>query len=187
MQRTGATRVKNKLEEQIVDPRFFRKYLDLVIEAEQTPTYDANFIKDYMTKYHLKPGEKLHPDYENHLNSYDKFELKKIPLDSIPSELGGLDKTKVQNYKTQSTSTAPPIVYNGTDNHILDGYHRVNAAKERGDSHIMAYVGTRKPPIDMKSAGIKGGGGSGGVGVPDTRDMHLGAELDPKAMMARNK
>ena len=166
---------------------FFRKYADLIVEAEKTPIYDVNFIKDYMTKYHLKPGEKLHPDYEDHLNTYNKFELKKIPLDSIPSKLGGLDKTKVQNYKTQSTSTAPPIVYNGTDNHILDGYHRVNAAKERGDAHIMAYVGTRNPPADMKSAGVKGGGGSGGVGVADTKQMQLGAELDPKAMMQRNR
>ena len=29
------------------------------------------------------------------------------------------------------------------------------------------------------------GGGSGGAGVSDTREMQLGAELDPKAMMKR--
>jgi len=31
-----------------------------------------------------------------------------------------------------------------------------------------------------------GGGGSGGGGVSDTRDMQMGAELDPKAMMQRS-
>ena len=31
----------------------------------------------------------------------------------------------------------------------------------------------------------RAGGGSGGVGVSDTREMQLGAELDPKAMMKR--
>jgi hypothetical protein len=32
----------------------------------------------------------------------------------------------------------------------------------------------------------KGGGGSGGEGVSDTREMQLGADLDPKAMMKRS-
>lgn len=32
----------------------------------------------------------------------------------------------------------------------------------------------------------KGGGGSGGVSVPNTREMQLGADLDPKAMMKRD-
>ena len=172
------------------DSLFFRKYLDILSEGDDSPVYDAKFIKDYMSKYHLKPGEQLHPDYSAHLDTYNKFELKKIPLDTIPSELGGLDKAKVQQYATQkSTSSAPPIVYNGTNNYILDGYHRVNAAKSRGDTHIMAYVGTRPPPPPMtaKTAGVKTGGGSGGVGVTDTRDMQMGAELDPKAMMQRNK
>lgn len=147
---------------------------------------NPQFIKDYMTQYHLKPGEKLHPDYEKHLDSFEKFELKKLPLDAIPSDLSGLDKTKVQQYSKQTTSAAPPIVFNATDNHILDGYHRVNAAKARGDTHIMAYVGTKlPPPLTAKTAGIRAGGGSGGVGVSDTRDMALGAELDPKAMMQR--
>lgn len=42
-----------------------------------------------------------------------------------------------------------------------------------------------KRPAGYKQSGVKGGGGSGGVGVSDTRDMALGAELDPKTMMQR--
>ena len=42
---------------------------------------------------------------------------------------------------------------------------------------------------EMDKMGIGGkktsGGGSGGSGVADTREMQLGAELDPKAMMQR--
>jgi hypothetical protein len=39
----------------------------------------------------------------------------------------------------------------------------------------------------MSASKIKSGGGSGGVGAADTRDMQMGADLDPKAMMMRNK
>jgi hypothetical protein len=39
----------------------------------------------------------------------------------------------------------------------------------------------------MSASKIKSGGGSGGVGAADTRDMQMGADLDPKAMMMRNR
>ena len=42
-------------------------------------------------------------------------------------------------------------------------------------------------PIGYKQSGFKGGGGSGGVGVPDVRDLQLGSDLDPKAMMQKYK
>ena len=164
------------------------KINEIITESEVSDKpLGPQFIKDYMTQYHLKPGETLHPDYEKHLDSFDKFELKKLPLDTVGSDLSGLDKTKVQQYAKQTTTAAPPIVYNGTDGHILDGYHRVNAAKARGDTHIMAYVGTKNPPpigINAKTSGVKGGG-SGGTGVADTRDMQLGTDLDPKRMMQK--
>jgi hypothetical protein len=163
------------------------KINEIITESEvNDKPLGSQFIKDYMTQYHLKPGETLHPDYEKHLDSFDKFELKKIPLDTIQSELSGLDKAKVQQYTKQTTTSAPPIVFNGTDGHILDGYHRVNAAKARGDTHIMGYVGTRKPPPPAPAI-IKTGSSGGGMagGVSDTRDLQLGAELDPKRMMQK--
>jgi hypothetical protein len=39
----------------------------------------------------------------------------------------------------------------------------------------------------ISAAKIKSGGGSGGAGVADTRDMQMGADLDPKAMMMRSR
>jgi len=47
------------------------------------------------------------------------------------------------------------------------------------------------PWPDDRMAGLKGkgktsGGGSGGAGVSDTREMQLGADLDPKEMMKRS-
>ena len=68
------------------------------------------------------------------------------------------------------------------------------AARERSGANI----GPRQPiseemkqriNADMDKMGIGGkktsGGGSGGTGVSDTREMQLGSELDPKAMMKR--
>lgn len=47
----------------------------------------------------------------------------------------------------------------------------------------------RRINAEMDKMGIGGkktsGGGSGGAGVSDTREMQLGSELDPKAMMKR--
>ena len=74
---------------------------------------------------------------------------------------------------------------------MLDMY---KAARERSGANI----GPRQPiseemkqriNADMDRMGIGGkktsGGGSGGSGVADTREMQLGADLDPKAMMKR--
>jgi hypothetical protein len=50
----------------------------------------------------------------------------------------------------------------------------------------MGYVGTRKPPPPAPAI-IKTGSSGGGMagGVSDTRDLQLGAELDPKRMMQK--
>jgi hypothetical protein len=53
---------------------------------------------------------------------------------------------------------------------------RVADARDKADSLIS----------HAKNIG-RGGGGSGGVGVSDTRDMQLGADLDPKTMMQKNQ
>jgi len=94
----------------------------------------------YLRQHH---DENLHPDYLNHLtNTNSKFVLKNIPLNSIRTELSGLDRTKVEQYKKMDFSKAPPIVV-GSDGNILDGYHRANVAKALGISTIKAYVGIK--------------------------------------------
>jgi hypothetical protein len=66
-----------------------------------------------------------------------KFVLKDIPVGSVKTS----NKTEKETVKTyaEKTGTAPPIVvYEGE---IIDGNHRMAAAKERGDKTIKAYVG----------------------------------------------
>ena len=94
----------------------------------------------YLRQHHDK---NLHPDYINHLtNTNSKFVLKNIPLTSIRTELAGLDRAKVEKYKKQDPTKAPPIVV-GSDGYILDGYHRATAVKELGIPTIRAYVGVK--------------------------------------------
>jgi hypothetical protein len=62
VQRTGATRVKNKLEEQIVDPRFFRKYADLIEQAsmaEDVPSANMQVDPQTTGKYAEEIVDKL--------------------------------------------------------------------------------------------------------------------------------
>jgi hypothetical protein len=60
-----------------------------------------------------------------------------------------------------------------------------------GNPMTAVNVGVQRPegiPKTLKKpiTSFKGfGGGSGGAGVSDTREMQLGADLDPKAMMKK--
>jgi GNAT superfamily N-acetyltransferase len=92
-------------------------------------------------KTHHDPN--LHQDYTDYIeNTFDHFVLKNIPTNSIPSELPKLDREKVERYRQMDFSKAPPIVIG--DKYILDGYHRLNAAKVLGIPSIQAYVGVKK-------------------------------------------
>ena len=94
----------------------------------------------YLRQHHDK---NLHQDYLNHITSTNiKFVLKNIPINSIRTELSGLDRAKVEQYKQMDFSKAPPIVV-GRDGNILDGYHRATAAKELNIPTIKAYVGVK--------------------------------------------
>ena len=90
----------------------------------------------YLRQHH---DTNLHQDYLNHVNTFNKFVLKDIPVNSIKTDLPGLDREKVEQYKQMDFSKAPPIVMGG--GYILDGYHRANVAKALGIPTIKAYIG----------------------------------------------
>ena len=92
----------------------------------------------YLRQHH---DTNLHQDYLDHLNTFGKFALKNIPVNTLKTELSGLDRAKVEQYKKMDFSKAPPIVVG--DGYILDGYHRAVAAKALGIPTIRAYVGVK--------------------------------------------
>jgi len=92
----------------------------------------------YLRQHH---DTNLHQDYLDHINTFGKFVLKNIPVNTLKTQLAGLDPAKVELYKQMDFSKAPPIVMG--DGYILDGYHRAVAAKELGIPTIRAYVGIK--------------------------------------------
>ena len=100
-------------------------------------------VKDMIAYLRQHHDRNLHPDYLNHLTSTNsKFVLKTIPLTALRTELSGLDRAKVEQYKQMDFTKAPPIVV-GSDGNILDGYHRATVAKALGIPSIRAYVGVK--------------------------------------------
>jgi hypothetical protein len=133
------------------------KYLNLIRKA--TPA-DLKLRKKYMKKQGVAEGisndmstkdmiaylrqhhdTNLHQDYLNHINTFSKFVLQNVPVNSIKTDLPKLDREKVEQYKQMDFSKAPPIVMGG--GYILDGYHRANVAKALGIPTIKAYVGVQ--------------------------------------------
>ena len=92
----------------------------------------------YLRQHH---DTNLHQDYLDHINTFNKFVLQNIPVNSIKTDLPKLDRAKVEQYKQMDFSKAPPIVMGG--GYILDGYHRANVAKALGIPTIRAYVGVQ--------------------------------------------
>jgi GNAT superfamily N-acetyltransferase len=156
----------------------------------------------YLRQHH---DTNLHQDYLDHIKTFSKFVLKNIPVNTLKTELSGLDQAKVERYKQMDFSKAPPIVMG--DGYILDGYHRAVAAKELGIPAIRAYVGVkgvseiakipqgdfgdadtlRLPKYDIDKKELPGGAGfTYAVGRPNPEDLEimifdgdtLAAELD---------
>ena len=136
----------------------------------------------YLRKHH---DTNLHQDYLDHINTFSKFVLQNIPVNSIKTDLPALDRAKVEQYKQMDFSKAPPIVIGG--GYILDGYHRANVAKALGIPSIKAYVGVQgQQDIAENFADGKGPGRPGDSqrhGIPKKATM---AELE-KASHAKGR
>jgi hypothetical protein len=81
-----------------------------------------------------------------------EYALKYVPLNKIPHSTPP-NKGLVHRYKLlhQSGSEAPAIVLSKLNNEIMDGRHRVQAARELGHTHIKAFVPIRDKIIVNKS------------------------------------
>ena len=79
-------------------------------------------------------------DLIGRIREYPYYILKDIELDKI--ETTWTDLGKVDDYAAMETD-APPVVLDHTL-YVIDGSHRVEAALERGEAKIKAYVGSRE-------------------------------------------
>jgi len=130
----------NQIPKAIFNQEFGDEILEQGVREGFSNDMSTEDMIGYLKQHHDK---NLHPDYLDHLTSTNsKFVLKNIPINSIKTELSGLDRAKVERYKKMDFSKAPPIVV-GSDGYILDGYHRATAAKALGIPTIKAYVGVK--------------------------------------------
>lgn len=79
---------------------------------------------------------------------FASFRRVDLPLDWFSPAVAQepVSPSCVAFYASEDPATAPPIVVDGVDRMILDGYHRFNAAVRRGDATIAAYVGEQPSP-----------------------------------------
>jgi hypothetical protein len=136
--------------QQIIDAMAGNKFDPARHLAEDANDMSTEDMIEYLRQHHDK---NLHPDYLNHLTTTNsKFVLKNIPLTSVRTELSGLDRAKVEQYKKMDFTKAPPIVI-GSDGYILDGYHRANVAKALGIFTVKAYVGVKGQQVVAEASG----------------------------------
>ena len=102
------------------------------------------WIFDYIERIHTNPGLRDTSDdelsTEEWVHQFDSFELQPVYLSTLGLRASSNKQAKIDQY-AQSKEEYPPIVIDGSNDWIIDGYHRANAAALRGDTTIMAYVG----------------------------------------------
>lgn len=100
--------------------------------------YDARDIANYIETW---ATYEVDPEFveEQFRGEYAKLQL--LPIDSLIE--GGRDHNlqspaNERKYQRMSIKTIPPLLVRG--NEVLDGNHRLRAAKKRGLTHLWAYV-----------------------------------------------
>lgn len=105
---------------------------------------------------HHRPQDFDEGDLIHNIESFGRYELRRIPVEGLNLGIYAIDDDLVGDYAGMDAASQPPIVYDPTHNLIIDGNHRANAAAKRGDRDILAYVGdpsTYSPPEDEDDDG----------------------------------
>lgn len=82
------------------------------------------------------------------VDRFTHFERRQVPLAWFDASQWqeSVSPSLTDTYAQEAGDSAPPIVVDGLDHAVIDGFHRLQAAKQRGDTHILAYVGTEPRP-----------------------------------------
>lgn len=80
------------------------------------------------------------------IEQFNSYRLERLPLASINLGEWGVDEDVVSIYTALETPF-PPIIYDSERKSIIDGAHRCNAAKLRGDDSILAFVGEDRAEV----------------------------------------
>ena len=108
------------------------------IVGEYPKTTSPGYIESFIDSIHTGGGHD--EELLNWIYAFRKYNLVRIALSSLALKSSALKQPKVDQY-SKETGDFPPIIIDGNNNWIIDGYHRANAAAKRGDTTILAYIG----------------------------------------------
>jgi len=97
------------------------------------------WILSYIEKLHTGPFGDVE-ELEGWVYRFKYYILTWVDLNNISLKAVSNKQDKIDRYAVE-INQYPPIVFDSTTGWIIDGYHRANAAKNRGDAKILAYIG----------------------------------------------
>jgi hypothetical protein len=117
-----------------------RKALTLLEAADKIAT--PSELVSWAHSAHHNPEDFEEGNLENRIWKFTSYVLKDLPVSSLNAPWHVNDGL-VQDYveRLDSGSPMPPIIYDADEDVVIDGTHRIEAAKEAGLTTIQAYVG----------------------------------------------
>lgn len=201
---------KKELKNKISGSQFFRKYLE-ILDEQKAPNPLQKLVdidQQERNEYKKFVQDRAGGDWNKGAKLY--AQLKNRPADDVFGEKER--QTQFQNMQHDFNKFTPTewknywLLSQHADNNVEfqqqalkniethlgqdnDHYRYLSDRVSVNTGHPQKYstqnVISATPPA--RTIGMKGGGGSGGVAVSDTRDMQLGSELDPKRLMQQNQ
>ena len=77
----------------------------------------------------------------HHVLRYGHYELRDVPIQDLLSTELPFDPALAVEYSTLNPDTRPPAVFDPVYREILDGNHRAQSARLRGETTVQCYVG----------------------------------------------
>lgn len=105
-------------------------------------TFSPNYIVKYVNVLHEEGWEKKAFEDPERILSHSHFILKEISLDDpFVKWCKGMHYPVSVNYSKLETEI--PAIVVDADGYIIDGCHRSNAKRIKGDNSILAYIGIK--------------------------------------------
>lgn len=99
-------------------------------------------VSRFVQGIHRDEEDFVDGDLQARLERFSTYELRDLPIGKINLEEWAVDDALVKDFSERDTQ-APPIVWDPERHSMIDGIHRANAAKRRGEARVLAFVGVK--------------------------------------------
>jgi hypothetical protein len=112
-----------------------RNWLNLFESSHVSSDFVVHYVADMNDREDPYEGE-----VPERIAEYDEYELCAFPIADLCLDGYQYDSSLAGEYAAMNVQTMPPIVVE-PNGQIIDGFHRAQAAVQRGDDSIAAYAG----------------------------------------------